>query len=148
VGPGIVSDDLTASKGTAVPAPERPGEAARTVRRIIVLPPIRLQAEPTEATAPHTNEHARAAAALAPGGSHGEERRKFTFRIDAPRHAAFAAAAERRGISRQRLLTEALDELLAKLGHANFSSTQGGPLDADGAATLLPEGVAALPPPL
>lgn len=45
-----------------------------------------------------------------------ELRRKFTFRIDHERHAAFCRAAEDRAISRQRLLTRALDEFLARAG--------------------------------
>ena len=147
-----MSDDLRARKGAAVPAPERPGDRARIRRRVVVLPPIDLHAE-REDDGPAGPGRAPDAAGPRPDKRRGADRRRFTFRIDPVRHAAFAAAAERRGVSRQRLLTEALDALLAKLGRAYFGtpapvssdSTSSG---ADGVASLLPEGVAALPPPL
>jgi hypothetical protein len=116
-----VSTDLIARKGLAEPAAHHAGDAARFhARRTIVLPAINLHAAGDGGTArgahanrsaPATGQRRRAASLVG-----DEPRRKFTFRIDHERHAAFCRAAEDRAISRQRLLTRALDEFLARAG--------------------------------
>lgn len=147
-----MSDDLLARKGRAAPAASHPGGESRFHgRRTIVLPPIGISGAATDgATSPGdgTRRPARAARLTGPGA---QDKRKFTFRIDLARHKAFCEVAEQRSISRQKLLTEALDALLLRLGHpVGTPGTPGeaaAPIPAAG-ATMLPDNVAALPPPL
>lgn len=87
-------------------------------------------------------------------GAATAEKRKFTFRIDPARHADFCRAAETRNVSRQRLLTEALDELLKRLGHRTDQTGSGVPralqtkCRPSGVAPSLPGSGMVLPPPL
>lgn len=114
-----MTDDLIARKGAATPAAIHPGDAARFhARRTVVLPAINLHmtAMQTEPAIDTGRERPKRAARLI--ASPVTEKRRFTFRIDPARHAAFCRAAETRNVSRQRLLTEALDAFLARLGHA------------------------------
>jgi len=114
-----MSDEFLVRKGAAVPAATHPGDAARFhARRTIILPSINLHMTPAPPDAEIVRARSRPQRAARLTGEATAEKRKFTFRIDAARHAAFCRAAEIRNISRQRLLTEALDALLDRMGHA------------------------------
>lgn len=112
-----MSAGFIAQKGAAEPAAHHPGDAARFhARRTILLPPINLHATGDSPTRDRNAQPGaktsspRRAASL----TGARARRKFTFRIDDDRHAAFCRAAETRAVSRQQLLTLALDEFLAR----------------------------------
>ena len=113
-----MSDEFVVRKGAAAPAAAHPGGIARFhARRAIVLPAINLHNASKHAQvsgAPPPTKPRRAARLT---GTAAVERRKFTFRIDPARHAEFCRAAELRNVSRQHLLTTALDELLRRLAH-------------------------------
>lgn len=150
-----MSDGFVVRKGAAVPAATHPGDAARFhARRTIVLPAINLHmaAMQTDTTIARSRAHSPRAARLTGAAAPG--RRKFTFRIEPGRHAAFCRAAESQNISRQRLLTEALDALLHRLGHASdaaaapASGTANSTFRPGGSAMPLPHSASALRLPL
>ncbi len=114
-----MSDGFVAHKGAAVPAATHPGDAARFhARRTIVLPAINLHATTEQGVVAVARDRTRPSRVAHLNGTGATERRKFTFRIDAARHAEFCRMAESRNVSRQRLLTEALDALLHRAEHA------------------------------
>lgn len=140
-----MSGGLVARKGAAFPAATHAGDAARFhARRTIVLPAIHLHTAPAQPVAAGRPDGARPRRPARLTGGGGPARRKFTFRIDPVRHAAFCRAAEERKLSRQQLLTEALDALLARLedGNAEHRCTP------ESGARMWTGGAAALPPPL
>lgn len=149
-----MTKNLIAQKGAATPAATHPGDAARFhARRTVVLPAINLHVTPARAEPPTDlgQEQPKRAARLI--ASPNAEKRKFTFRIDPTRHAAFCAAADARNVSRQRLLTEALDAFLAQRGRApDVVSLKPGALadtgTESGAEAVLRNNVAALQLPL
>lgn len=103
---------LLAQKGEAFPATSHYGGESRfQERRVVELPPIVLGGDSRgcHGGAANTGRMRGAGPARTPA----MHRRKFTFRIEPERHAAFCAAAERLGISRQELLTRALDAYLS-----------------------------------
>ena len=110
-----MSRHLLAKKGEANPAAVHPGGESRfQARRVIVLPSLMLKSDTRPAaTLP---QPPRPAAKMAERPS--ERRRKFTFRIAPDRHARFCRHAEMLEISRQELLTRALDAFLAEAGEA------------------------------
>jgi hypothetical protein len=109
-----MSEGLLARKGEANPATTHHGGESRfQARRIIVLPPIPLQ-RPADSTSPQ-EKLPRRAANMAKPAKPPIKRRKFTFRIEPERHAAFCNTAESLGISRQELLTRALDAYLKQM---------------------------------
>jgi len=113
-----MTDGFVMQKGAAVPAAAHPGDAARFhARRTIILPAINLHATPAQTGTAIARSRAHTPRAAQLDGTGAAERRKFTFRIDPVRHAAFCRMAEARNISRQRLLTEALDALLHRAGN-------------------------------
>ncbi|MEP4378313.1 MAG: hypothetical protein ABJ215_03130 [Alphaproteobacteria bacterium] len=113
-----MSDPLLVRKGAAVPAATHPGDAARFhARRTILLPAINLHMTVPQSAANIARSRLQPPRAARLTGPAATEKRKFTFRIDTTRHSAFCRAAEARNVSRQRLLTEALDALLARTGH-------------------------------
>lgn len=149
-----MSDEFLVRKGEAVPAATHPGDAARFhARRTIVLPAINLHITATQADATNARALARPPRTARLTGAPTTRKKKFTFRVDPARHTAFCRAAEMQNVSRQRLLTEALDVLLRRLGHmpdavptpskettrATFEPSSG---------ALLPDNAAALRPPL
>jgi hypothetical protein len=149
-----MSDEFVVRKGAAVPAATHPGDAARFhARRTIVLPAINLHASTqTEySNARGRYQPPRTARLTGPASA---EKRRFTFRIDPARHAAFCRAAESQNVSRQRLLSDALDALLVRLGHAPDMAapppyaTANAITSVDGGALLLPDRTAALHPAL
>jgi len=153
-----MSEEFLAQKGAAAPATTHPGGAARFhARRTIVLPPINLNlaANRTESLGDRSPDRPPRTARLTEPAA--TEKRKFTFRIDPMRHAAFCRAAESRNVSRQRLLTDALDDLLRRLDQrpdqtgSGTAGTSPGDLPSNhqpnGAAPLLPGSAAALPLP-
>lgn len=106
-----MSLDLLARKGEANPATTHHGGESRfQARRVIVLPPIALHRGPGSDPANHTP--LRRAASMTHPARPRERRKKFTFRIEPVRHRSFCAAADMLGISRQELLTRALDAYL------------------------------------
>jgi hypothetical protein len=114
-----MSDGFVVQKGAAVPAATHPGDAARFhARRTIMLPAINLHATAEQNVVAVARGRTRRSRAAHLNGTAAAEKRKFTFRIDTARHAEFCRMAESRNISRQRLLTEALDALLHRAGHA------------------------------
>lgn len=135
-----MSDGFVMQKGAAVTAATHPGDAARFhARRTIMLPAINLHASAVQADAPLARRPSRAAQL---DGTTAAEKRKFTFRIDAARHAAFCQAAESRNVSRQRLLTEALDDLLRRTGHtADMAPTHPEERQAPHANRVTPRGL-------
>lgn len=132
-----MSDGFVMQKGAAVPAATHPGDAARFhARRTIMLPAINLHASAVQADAPLARRPSRAARL------DGTTAAEFTFRIDAARHAAFCQAAESRNVSRQRLLTEALDALLRRTGHtADMAPTHPEERQAPHANRVVPRGL-------
>lgn len=144
-----MTEEFLAQKGRAEPAASHPGgESGFQNRRTIVLPAIAITAAsgrhpPTETS---STRKPRQAARLT--GAAAVEKRKFTFRIDPARHSAFCQAAEERNISRQKFLTEALDAMLSQPGHAAGPASLPETSASSGGAPVLPENVAALPPPL
>ena len=112
----MMNDGIVARKGTAVPAATHPGDAARFhARRTVVLPAINLHAMTTQSDSTDARRQTQPWRAARLTGATTSAKRKFTFRIDMARHAAFCRAAESRNVSRQQLLTEALDALLRRL---------------------------------
>jgi hypothetical protein len=85
---------------TAVSRDFSPGVSWSCPRSRCIAPMIQMQHEP------------RRAANMAKPFQAPIHRRKFTFRVEPERHAAFSAAADEMGISRQELLTRALDSYL------------------------------------
>lgn len=107
----MMQDGLLARKGEANPATTHHGGESRfQARRVVVLPPIALH-RPHNGDATRIGGPRRAANMARPFRA-PVRRRKFTFRIEPERHAAFCAAADEMGISRQELLTHALDSYL------------------------------------
>lgn len=107
----MMHEGLLARKGEANPATTHHGGESRfQARRIVVLPPIALH-RPHDPNATRTALPRRAANMAKPFQA-PIHRRKFTFRVEPERHAAFCAAADEMGISRQELLTRALDSYL------------------------------------
>jgi len=109
-----MSQALLARKGEANPAATHHGGESRfQAQRIVVLPPIALhRASGWEQSC---LKNPRRAANMAKPFRASVKRRKFTFRLERPRHAEFCEAADRLGISRQELLTRALDSYLGTL---------------------------------
>lgn len=102
---------LLARKGEAFPATTHYGGESRfQERRVIELPAIALGSENRAHARSLPHNHIQRAAGLSAASA--IHRRKFTFRIEPDRHEAFCAAAEQMGISRQELLTRALDAYL------------------------------------
>lgn len=117
-----MSLDLLARKGEANPATTHHGGESRfQARRVIVLPPIALHRGVTPEPVPHAS--VRRAASMTGTAKPREKRKKFTFRIEPVRHRSFCAAADMLGISRQELLTRALDAYLD--AHAISTTPQG-----------------------
>ena len=106
-----MSDGFVVQKGAAVPA------ARFRARRTIMLPAINLHATSEQSVVAVARGRTRPSRVTRLNGTGTTERRKFTFRIDAARHAEFCRMAESRNVSRQRLLTEALDALLHRAEH-------------------------------
>lgn len=103
-----------ARKGEANPATTHHGGASRfQAQRVVVLPPIALHRTSVSNAAPH--KLPRRAANMAKPFRAPVTRRKFTFRIEQDRHSAFCTASDQLGISRQELLTRALDSYLETL---------------------------------
>ena len=131
------------------------GAAARFhARRTIMLPAINLPTPAAQTESPRIRGPVYLPRAARLTGVATAEKRKFTFRIDPVRHAAFCRAAEARNVSRQRLLTQALDELLERFDQR---TDKAGSRDARGpqskcrpsnAAVLPPGSTATLPLPL
>lgn len=106
-----MSLDLLARKGEANPATTHHGDESRfQARRVIVLPPIALHRG--SGADPVRDIPLRRPASMGRPLKTRERRRKFTFRIEPVRHRSFCAAADMLGISRQELLTRALDAYL------------------------------------
>jgi hypothetical protein len=107
-----MSEGLLARKGEANPAAAHHGGESRfQARRVIILPSIALQHSDRH---PGTrNRGMRHPALMTELPSPRTKRKKFTFRIEPDRHADFCAVADELGISRQKLLTQALDTFLA-----------------------------------
>ncbi len=106
-----MSTHLLARKGEANPATSHPGGESRfQARRVIVLPQLSLKAEANRDRRP--SPLPKPAARMGERG--GAVRKKFTFRIEPDRHARFCERASALGISRQELLTRALDAYLAE----------------------------------
>lgn len=106
-----MTEVLLARKGEANPATTHHGGESRfQAQRVVVLPPIALH----RMTAMDVGQHRlpRRAANMAKPFRAPVTRRKFTFRIEPERHKAFCAAADELGVSRQELLTRALDAYL------------------------------------
>lgn len=150
-----MNNEFIAQKGAAAPAATHPGGAARFhARRTIMLPAISLHLTATQTDAANDRGRTQPPRAARLTGAATTEKRKFTFRIDAERHAAFCHVASSRNISRQRLLTEALDALLARLDHTpgavapNPAATMKAALGPGSGARLLPDSIAALRLPL
>lgn len=145
-----MSNGFLAQKGTATPAATHPGGVARFhACRTIVLPAINLHTVSKPVTTPGHPGPALPQPAARLTRTAAIEKRKFTFRIDPARHAAFCRAAESQNVSRQRLLTDALDDLLRRLEYRTDqamsentgvpqSSSQPGPLPLGRAAALPP----------
>lgn len=109
-----MSAGFLARKGEANPAATHHGGESRfQARRVIVLPPIALHRE--HGRAPSATDVPRRAADMSRPRRAPVRRRKFTFRIAPDRHEKFCDAASRLGISRQELLTRALDSYLDTL---------------------------------
>lgn len=116
-----MSIDLLARKGEANPATTHHGGESRfQARRVVVLPPIAFHRALTSERG--GEPRFRRAANMAKPLRAPVKRRKFTFRIEPDRHEVFCAAAEILGVSRQQLLTQALDAYLA--GRALRPETQ------------------------
>lgn len=150
-----MSEEFLAQKGAAAPAATHPGGAARFhARRTIMLPAINLPAPAAQTETPTIRGTVYLPRAARLTGVATAEKRKFTFRIDPVRHAAFCRAAEARSISRQRLLTQALDELLERLGQQTDQKESGGTwtprskYPSSNSAASPPGCTAALPPSL
>lgn len=120
-----MTEGLLARKGEANPATTHHGGESRfQARRVVVLPPIALHRAPD----PGQRVPPRRAANVAQPCRAQVARRKFTFRIEPERHQNFCAVADELGISRQELLTRALDAYL----HTRRGDLSGSPLRSEG----------------
>jgi hypothetical protein len=150
-----MNNEFIARKGAAAHAASHPGGAARFhARRTIMLPAISLHMTATQTDAANDRGQTQPPRAARLTRAATTEKRKFTFRIDAQRHAAFCHVARSRNISRQRLLTEALDALLARLDLTpdamapNPTETIKTTLGPESGTRMLPDSCAALRLPL
>lgn len=105
---------ILARKGEACPATSHYGGESRfQERRVIELPAIALGGDIRSLRRSPNEDQGRPASGLTHRPA--VQRRKFTFRVEPDRHEAFCEAANLLGISRQELLTRALDAYLAGL---------------------------------
>ncbi|MBO6782086.1 MAG: hypothetical protein JJ899_02260 [Alphaproteobacteria bacterium] len=108
-----MSEQLLAEKGRANPAAAHHGGESRfQARRVVVLPPLTLGSDVRTAGATHDERTTPRRPAARMSGQLPGRRKKFTFRIEPDRHERFCRHADALGISRQELLTRALDAFL------------------------------------